>query len=33
VKSDWDLYRLTGTIEAEQAMRPMSEGGCPLVRT
>ncbi|TDH57946.1 ABC transporter substrate-binding protein [Dankookia rubra] len=33
VKSDWDLYRLTGTIDAEQAMRPMSEGGCPLVRT
>ena len=33
VKSDWDLYRLTGTIEAEQAMRPMNEGGCPLVRT
>ncbi|MBL6458050.1 hypothetical protein JMJ55_22190 [Belnapia sp. T6] len=27
VKSGWDLYRLAGTIEAEQAMRPMSEGG------
>ncbi|GGC71868.1 ABC transporter permease [Siccirubricoccus deserti] len=33
VKQEWDLYRLAGTIEAEQAMRPMSEGGCPLVRS
>ncbi|RAI57559.1 ABC transporter substrate-binding protein [Roseicella frigidaeris] len=32
VKTEWDLYRLAGTIEAEQAMRPLSEGGCPLVR-
>ena len=32
-KKDWDLYRLVGTIEAEQAMRPLSEGGCPLVRS
>jgi branched-chain amino acid transport system substrate-binding protein len=33
VKKDWDLYRLAGNIEAEQAMRPLSEGGCPLVRS
>ncbi len=33
VKAEWDLYRLAGTIEAEQAMRPLAEGGCPLVRS
>ena len=32
VKAEWDLYRLAGTIEAEEAMRPLAEGGCPLVR-
>ncbi|MBX6375610.1 MAG: ABC transporter substrate-binding protein [Acetobacteraceae bacterium] len=32
VRSEWDLYRLVGTIEAEQAMRPLNEGGCPLVQ-
>ena len=32
VKGGWDLYRLAGTIEAERAMRPLNEGGCPLVR-
>ncbi len=32
VRTEWDLYRLAGTIEAEQAMRPLTEGGCPLVR-
>ena len=32
VKGEWDLYRLTGTIEVEQAMRPLNEGGCPLAR-
>ncbi|SDD86127.1 amino acid/amide ABC transporter substrate-binding protein, HAAT family (TC 3.A.1.4.-) [Belnapia rosea] len=33
VKAEWDLYRLAGTIDADQAMRPLSEGGCPLVRS
>ncbi|NOG73486.1 ABC transporter substrate-binding protein [Roseicella sp. DB1501] len=33
VTAEWDLYRLAGSIDAEQAMRPLSEGGCPLVRT
>ena len=33
VTTEWDLYRLAGSIDAEQAMRPLSEGGCPLVRT
>jgi branched-chain amino acid transport system substrate-binding protein len=32
VKTGWDLYQLAGTIPAEQAMRPLAEGGCPLVR-
>jgi branched-chain amino acid transport system substrate-binding protein len=29
-KSDWDVYKLVTTIEAAQAFRPLSEGGCPL---
>jgi branched-chain amino acid transport system substrate-binding protein len=33
VRTEWDLYRLAGTIEAEQAMRPLADGGCPLVRS
>ncbi|WP_043837020.1 ABC transporter substrate-binding protein [Muricoccus aerilatus] len=28
-----DYYKLVGTTPAEEAFRPMSEGGCPLVRT
>jgi branched-chain amino acid transport system substrate-binding protein len=28
----WDLYRILATVPAEQAFRPLSEGGCPLVR-
>jgi branched-chain amino acid transport system substrate-binding protein len=31
-KGDWDLYKLLATIPADQAFRPMSEGGCPLVK-
>jgi branched-chain amino acid transport system substrate-binding protein len=31
-KGEWDLYKLLATIPAEQAFRPMSEGGCPLVK-
>lgn len=30
--SEWDLYNLLATIPAEQAFRPMTDGGCPLVR-
>jgi branched-chain amino acid transport system substrate-binding protein len=30
-KGEWDLYKLLATIPAEQAFRPLSEGGCPLV--
>lgn len=32
-KSEWDLYNLVATLGPERAWRPMSEGGCPLVRT
>ena len=29
-KADWDYYKLIGTIPAEQAFRPLAEGGCKL---
>ncbi len=29
--SEWDLYRLVATIPADQAFRPLADGGCPLV--
>ena len=28
----WDYYKLRATVAAEDAFRPISEGGCPLVR-
>jgi len=31
-KSEWDLYKLVATIPAEEAFRPLNEGGCPLVK-
>jgi branched-chain amino acid transport system substrate-binding protein len=31
--SEWDLYRLKGTLGPEQAWRSMADGGCPLVAT
>jgi branched-chain amino acid transport system substrate-binding protein len=30
-KGPWDFYKLVATIPAEQAFRPLAEGGCPLV--
>jgi branched-chain amino acid transport system substrate-binding protein len=30
-KGPWDLYKLLDTIPAEQAFRPLAEGGCPFV--
>ncbi len=30
--SEWDLYKLVAKIPAEEAFRPLSEGGCPLVK-
>ena len=31
-KSEWDLYDVVATIPADQAFRPLAEGGCPLVK-
>ena len=31
-KGPWDYYKLRATIPAEEAFRPMAEGGCPLVK-
>ncbi|MBR0669734.1 ABC transporter substrate-binding protein [Neoroseomonas soli] len=28
----WDFYKLRATVPAEEAFRPLNEGGCPLVR-
>jgi branched-chain amino acid transport system substrate-binding protein len=32
-KEPWDLLSLRATIPTEEAFRPLSEGGCPLVKT
>ena len=31
-KGEWDLMKVRQTIPADQAFRPLSEGGCPLVK-
>ncbi len=31
-KGPWDYYKILATIPADQAFRPMNEGGCPLVK-
>jgi len=31
-KGPWDYYKILATIPADQAFRPVSEGGCPLVK-
>ncbi len=31
-KGDWDYMKVIATIDAEDAFRPMSEGGCPFVK-
>jgi branched-chain amino acid transport system substrate-binding protein len=31
-RGEWDLYRILATIPADEAFRPLAEGGCPLVR-
>ena len=31
-KAPWDYYKVLATIPADQAFRPLSEGGCPLVK-
>jgi branched-chain amino acid transport system substrate-binding protein len=30
-KNDWDFYKLVSTIPADQAFRPLREGGCSLI--
>jgi branched-chain amino acid transport system substrate-binding protein len=32
-RGPWDLYTLLATTPAEEAFRPLAEGGCPLVRS
>ncbi len=32
-KGPWDLYKLRATIPADEAFRPLAEGGCPLVKS
>jgi branched-chain amino acid transport system substrate-binding protein len=29
-KSEWDVFKVAGTISADKAFRPLKEGGCPL---
>ena len=31
-KSEWDVFKVIGTIPADKAFRPLNEGGCPLVK-
>jgi branched-chain amino acid transport system substrate-binding protein len=31
-KGPWDYYKVRATIPADEAFRPLSEGGCPLVK-
>jgi branched-chain amino acid transport system substrate-binding protein len=31
-KGTWDLYKHLATVPADQAFRPLNEGGCPLVK-
>src|SRR5262245_18685846 len=30
-RGEWDVFKTVATIEAQQAFRPLAEGGCPLV--
>jgi branched-chain amino acid transport system substrate-binding protein len=32
-KRPWDYYKLRATIPADEAFRPLGEGGCPLVKS
>jgi branched-chain amino acid transport system substrate-binding protein len=31
-KGPWDYYKIRTTIPADQAFRPLADGGCPLVK-
>ncbi len=32
-KSEWDFYKIVSTIPAEQAYRPLSQGGCAMIKS
>lgn len=32
LKGDWDYFKLISTVPADQAFRPLNEGGCSLVK-
>jgi branched-chain amino acid transport system substrate-binding protein len=32
-KAAWDYYKLRATIPADEAFRPLADGGCPLVKS
>jgi branched-chain amino acid transport system substrate-binding protein len=31
-RSEWDVFKIIGTIPADKAFRPLNEGNCPLVK-
>jgi branched-chain amino acid transport system substrate-binding protein len=31
-RSEWDVFKMVGTVPAEKAFRPLKDGGCPLVK-
>ena len=31
-KAPWDYYKIRATIPAEEAFRPMDQGGCPMIK-
>jgi branched-chain amino acid transport system substrate-binding protein len=31
-KAPWDYYKIVATIPADQAFRPLADGGCSLVK-
>jgi branched-chain amino acid transport system substrate-binding protein len=31
-KGEWDVFKIVGTVEADQAFRPLKDGECPLVK-
>ncbi len=31
-KSEWDVFKIAGTIPADKAFRPLAEGTCPLIK-
>ena len=31
-KSEWDVFKIAGTIPADKAFRPLAEGACPLIK-